>query len=243
MARQRASKGPKKASRKMKFIKAVCSFPDGDSRRLLVTGLSLGGAFVLSLRPPPFGTSLSMTIYPGQMPLPPIDSRVIGLRIDPVNIDRCGFEVVFTRLSDTVLSQLSTLIKQLEQKTARPNRERLCPQPNPRQHPRVAMQLEAAIHLPQEECPATVVDLSIAGALLRLEQKTTRFNQGDELQVSIIAPNTPEHLLLRARVVRMVAGSEPPEVGVVFTDINEMVQRRLEGLILEALTDEYELPP
>jgi PilZ domain. len=181
-----------------------------------------------------------MILYSGPTPLPAIDGRVIGLRIDPGNIDRCGFEAIFTQLSNAVLSQLSTLIEQLEQNIVQPHQEQLCPRPNSRQHPRVLTQLEAAIHLPQEIYRAKVTDLSIVGALLRLEQKTPSFNPGDELQVSIIAPNAPEHLSLRARVVRVVAGSEPPEVGVVFADINEIVQRRLEGLILDAFIEDYE---
>jgi hypothetical protein len=238
---QKATKKPKKSSRKRMFIETVCNFPGGDSRRLLVTGLSLGGAFVLSLRPPLFGTSFSMILYPGPTPLPAIDARVIGLRIDPTNIDRCGFEVVFTQVSDALLSQLATVIEQLDQNIIRPRREQLCPQPDRRQHPRVLTQLEAAIHLPHETTQAKVADLSIAGALLRLEQKATPFIPGDELQVSIIAPNAPEHLSLTARVVRVVAGDETAEVGVAFTDINEVVQRRLEGLILDAFIEEYEL--
>lgn len=54
MTRYRSTKDHAKASRKMHIIKAVCNFPNDDTRRLFVTSLSLGGAFILSLKTAPF---------------------------------------------------------------------------------------------------------------------------------------------------------------------------------------------
>jgi hypothetical protein len=96
------------------LAKAICTLKDGDKLRLFVSHLSLTGAFLLCKKPPRTDTVLRVVFYPEKMdPLPPLQVRVIGQRIDPANPEQTGFKVVFLKIDEEAMKQLIGVLDQL----------------------------------------------------------------------------------------------------------------------------------
>jgi hypothetical protein len=227
------------------LAKAICSFANGETRRLYLTSLSSKGAFILSLRPPSIRSTLSVTIYPQKLPpLPPLEARVIGLRIDPANAERSGFEVGFSYVNEEILDKLRTTITLLEKMNIKPLRPPRQAAHERRQEPRVPMDLSAVIHLPQHELQVQVVNLSMSGAMLgfRDQLRPPLLIPGAEISMSIVISSAPESIKLQAQIVRLTAEGEPVGVGVCFLEVSDLSARRIEGLILDEVVRSYAVP-
>jgi|GEM_PF-1882077 hypothetical protein len=217
--------------------KAVCSFPGEEPRRLFATSLTERGAFILCMRPPALGFTLTVDLFlPKRNPLSSAEARVIGVRIDPAIAELSGFEVVFTKMADSALEELSDALAGLEPiALVRPlgqgrNGHEL------RRHPRVETSVAGVINL-EEPLHVDVANLSISGALLALGEQPMpdSLQPGTEISLNLLLPDIPENLGVRAEVVRITGASEPLGIGVRFLDLDPLVELRLEGLIIGAL--------
>lgn len=223
--------------------RAICQHADGETRALHATRISLGGASLLSLRPPPVGEELTITFYPrGMAWLKPIRCRVIASRVDPSDAERSGFEVVFVKLDDETLDALENRISALEA------RRRPCFAPEGdgvsfgglerRRDPRVRGARKVIVSLPGREVPLTLANLSMTGARLTLDGRSWASLEllvGAQVGLSIIDPFASESVSLRAEVVRRSGSGEEPGFGVRFLDMDLATARRLESLILDLI--------
>lgn len=220
--------------------KVLCEMSNGSQIRLFATELTLGSAFILAMKPPPFGETINVTIYPiGLSPLPSIEARVISARIDPANAERSGFEIVFLHLDEIVLKKLSHAVSTIKEWLDCPKQRHLRAGAERRRHPRVPTDLNAYIEIEEGKSYAFQVEnISMSGAKLIYPENvpTSALGPGHEIELAIICGSIPEYIRLKAQVVRLTHKGEKPGVGVHFIDLDDISERRIEGLILEALT-------
>ena len=215
------------------LAKAVCGFPDGTAHRLYVTGLSLGGAAILALQPPPIGEVIEITLYGVRLgPLPPIRARVTRVQNDVASVERNGFEVSFLDLDDGLLDRLTcTLIALDAAHVALPHLA------ESRSAFRVVCQLEARIETPGKACPGVIMDLSVSGALVRvaadaLEAPPVR---GGELGLIVVEPEHHETLTIGACVAWTAIGPRQRLIGVQFDRREGEPLTKIRDLILDVL--------
>ncbi|MDD5309021.1 MAG: PilZ domain-containing protein [Deltaproteobacteria bacterium] len=213
----------------------VCVFADGETRTLYATGFSFVDAFIISVRPPPVGEIVTLTLCPKDLPpIPPIEARVMHARIDPSDVRRSGFGVMFTKVDDRHIEALENAIRAL----GLPSRTfaegaRL----ERRFHPRVATPYTAILSTPTGPFPMRVENLSISGALLVSDggDLPPMLDLGALIALDVVKPDAPETISLTAHVARLVFVGETPGLGVEFVEVNETAGKRIEGLILHAL--------
>ena len=222
--------------------RAICRHESGETRGLYATRISLGGASILSLRPPPVGEELTITFYPrGMAWLSPIRCRVIASRVDPANATRSGFDVVFVELDDAALDALENRIAALEAR----NRPCFAPEGDGvslllerRRDPRVAGARKVIVSLPGRQIPLTLTDLSMTGARIALDGRRWESMEiclGARIDLTIVDPFASDSVTLRAEVVRRMTGAEAPGFAVRFVDQDLASVERLEGLILDLI--------
>ncbi len=219
--------------------RADCVLPSGDSLCLLVSELSLGGAFIVSMKPPPLGTRIALMLLPeGHPPVGPIDARVIGLRLDPANAKRSGFELMFPDVDDATFEDLAVLVAKFEAPEAQPRLTQRG-QAEKRQFPRVTVDLSAHVRCPLGAFVARVKNLSMTGAMLVVDTgdpaSPALLSSAMEIELTIVSSSPPESIDVRAEVVRLGAGTGAAGVGVRFLDLDEVEARRLEGLMLQGI--------
>lgn len=211
-----------------------CALPDGTSRRLYASRVTRGGAFILAMRPPALGTVLTLHLeLAGHEPIEEqIEALVIGQRVDPGDAERTGFEVVFTRISKEARRLLGSVLDTMPSPALE-----LVPAPRhtpeQRREPRVATMLRGVLVLQPEPLTVEIVNLSLSGALLGLGAKACPLEPGDVAELSIVAPAIPETVNLQVRIVR--CSSDPPGLGVHFLTLDPQMERRIEGLLIDAL--------
>lgn len=219
------------------IAKVVCTFPGDEPRRLFATSLTPRGAFILCMKPPALGFTLKVEIFmPKRSPLPAAEARVIGVRLDPAMAELSGFEVVFTKMADRSVDELSDALAGLEPiPLVRPlgqarNGFEL------RRHPRVETSVAGVINL-DAPLHVQVANLSISGALLALSDAPPpdSLKLGAEISLNLLLPDIPENIAVRAVIVRFAAPLEPRGIGVRFVDLDPVAELRLEGLIIGAL--------
>ena len=217
--------------------RALCRLSPTDRRNLHATRLGLVGAFILSLRPPDVGSTLTIVFHPRgeDRPLPPMDAMVIGTRLDPGRPTRCGFEVLFPHLDDRMLDRLASVVQALEQQDLPTDRRRA--QPERRRHPRIRAELRGRLELPQGPVPFLLVNVSMGGALV-VPQRPLPPNTlplGGWLTITITSPGSQEPLSLRARVARHTQQDRHIGYGVEFMELDPDRANRLEELLMNAM--------
>ncbi len=220
--------------------RADCVLPSGDSLLLLVTELSLGGAFVVSMMPPSLGARMNLTLLPkGRAPVGPIDSRVIGLRLDPSDARRSGFELIFPAVDDPTFDDLADLVARFEvgEPHAQPAARR--EQGEKRQFPRVGVSLEAAVACACGSYPARIHNLSMTGAMVTLDPpdpaSAPPLGPTMSLELTIASRPASRSITLHAEVVRVGQGTGNLDIGLRFLHVRDSQSRRLEALILDAI--------
>ena len=100
----------------LRFLRATLHNPSRESTSLLISELSLGSAFVISTRPPPLFSRISLQIHaPGGCPLPALEAWVAGLQSDPDDQSKCGFELLFVDPDDEALDRIAWLVVDSDQ--------------------------------------------------------------------------------------------------------------------------------
>jgi hypothetical protein len=230
------------------LARAICESQNGDKSHLYVSDLSLEGAFVLSMKPPPIGEKLAVTLYPiGAPPLPTVDAPVIGVRIDPSDASRTGFEVVFSAVEENLSRQLMSILNAHD----RPNLASLRPpsirpqikeRAQFRVYPRVKVDFRAYVQLPSSKTVMMdVEDISMTGAMLRTinSHLPIGIEVGSQTSIDFLSSRPTEHISVYAQVVRLrQEADESVGASVKFLDMDDITGRRIEGLILDALTGE-----
>jgi len=221
--------------------KVVCNYLGGEEVKLLSTELTLEGAFILAMKPPPLGEIISVTIYPaGMEPLPTLVARVISTCIDPANAARSGFEIVFLHLDDIILRRLSQAVDLFGKRVVAPRQRPIRPGEERRQYPRVPADLKANVEFRSGMTDAlSVGNISMSGAKLVYRDRVVPavLTPGNEIVATFICGSIPESLVVKAKVVRKAGPDETPGVGICFIDLDDLSERRIEGLILEAITN------
>ncbi len=222
--------------------RAICQRASGEMLALHATRISLGGASILSLRPPPLGEELTITFYPrGMAWLRPIRCRVIASCVDPADATRSGFEVVFVDLDDDALDALQSRVAALEARSRpsfAPEGDRAPLIFERRRDPRVPGARKVIVRLPGREVPLTLADLSMTGARLALDGRSWEslgLALGARIGLTIIDPFAVESVEVEAAVVRRTSGLELPGFAVRFLELDLATAQRLEGLILDLI--------
>ncbi|MEI8255503.1 MAG: PilZ domain-containing protein [Deltaproteobacteria bacterium] len=223
----------------LRFLRAVCHLPNGQSPRLLVAGLSLGSVFVVSMRPPAIGSKVSIELQaPSGEFLPCIESWVAAVSMDPSDATRCGFELLYVDPDEDVLERLAELIViprnapdvQLSLGARNALERRL--------KPRVDVDMRAQLELPSGALSVRVRDLSMSGAgLLTSDEGLLALPIGTHGPMTMFS-SAPECVTVEVRVVRKHYSDEDVGVGVQFIEMADDAALRLEGLILEAVMAE-----
>jgi len=217
---------------------AVCHLDIDDSRRLHASSLGLEGAFLLSLRPPAVGTTMTIVFYPlgTHEPLLPIQAMVTSASMDPSRATRCGFEVLFLYLDDDQMDELSAVVRSLEQGGLCTDLVAHRQWPERRRDPRVPIDLMGVLKLAEGNVPIRVINMSMSGALMVLEspQSLQFLPLGGGLSFEI-QTSLGDALVLKAHVVRHASPDERVMIGVKFTDQGRGQRRRLEELLLFAM--------
>jgi hypothetical protein len=220
--------------------RAVCRFSGGQSLRLYLSDLTQYGAFILAMKLPTIGDRLTVTVYPaGSPPLPPIDAKVIGVRIDPADASRTGFEVVFSSLDEILCSRLAEAVDSIERWKPAQQKTKARTVSERRTYPRVKIDMQAYVKLPDgSSIGLKVLNISMSGAMLLFGDKPrpTSMSEGETIEVDFLSSEPPEHIEVKAKVARLSHLNELRGAGIHFIDLDESVARRIEGLILDALT-------
>ena len=218
---------------------AICRMSPTDCRRLHATRLGLVGAFVLSLRPPDVGSSLTIVFHPqgASRPLPPIEALVIGAYLDPARATHCGFEVLFPRLDDALLDRLAAVVYSLEQQKLPTDEGRHRRLSERRRHPRISTELRGVLELPEERVPFLLVNMSVGGALLVPERPLPppTLPLGSWFTITLTAPGVEQPLSLRARVAHHIQQDGRIWFGVEFMELDPDRANRLEELLMDAM--------
>ncbi len=216
---------------------ATCTLPSGESLHLIATHVSLGGAFIVSMVPPALGTSLLVSLYAhGGTAVAHLDARVMGVRLDPSDASKSGFEVLFPQLDDDQRARLGKLIGEMRHgeppvmgRVVRARREG-------REHPRVAVHLLAQVRADEGSYSAAVKNVSISGALLSIDQPDDapplQLAVGRRIRLLLISAPDDESIEIDAEVARLTAPPEPTGVGLRFLGLDEARARMLERLIV-----------
>jgi len=222
--------------------RAICMHRNGETRTLHATRISLGGASIRSLRPPPVGEELTITFFPrGMAWLRPIRCRVTASRVDPTDAGQSGFDVVFVELDDEALDSLQNRISAIEARKRpcfAPEGDEVALVMERRRDPRVAGARKVIVSVPGREVPLTLTNLSMTGARLALDGRTWESLQlqiGAKIGLTIIDPFATESVVLEAEVVRRTEGAELPGFGVRFLEMDLATAQHLEGLILDLI--------
>ncbi|MDJ0766067.1 MAG: PilZ domain-containing protein [Myxococcota bacterium] len=221
--------------------KVKCGFQNDGVRDLYATRISLVDMFVLSLRPPPVGTVFSVVLCPlGMQPLPAIQAVVVSAKLDPRDASNCGFEAVFTSLTDVLLEKLHQTLVALEIPCSPPAP---LPSPERRRDPRVHTRIEAHVDISGQHMSARVENLSMSGAFLRLKSKDIQalIQPGMIIDLNLLHESLPEYLSTQAEVVRRVTCEDGLGVGIRFVKMDGISSQRLEGLLLSVLSMEREV--
>ncbi|MBN1605739.1 MAG: PilZ domain-containing protein [Polyangiaceae bacterium] len=216
--------------------RALCQFPDGQSRVLYLTRLGSDSADILCAMPPPLGSPVSVIfeLERGD-PLLPISARVSSIVPDAVTGLVRAFTVVFAKMSSAALRALDGVAAdESPQETAVVARKR-----EHRRDRRVWIDapLVASVASAAGVRGAQVATLSLSGALVA-------FNASDDLHdlpagtavtLDIVLRSVPEVISVQARVVRRTGPSEPYGLGVRFVDLDRTTQARIEGVLMYVL--------
>lgn len=211
-----------------------CYEADGEMRRLYVTNLSLGGAFVLSMRPPTSGTQLTLTIrLDDGVVLTPLPAEVVYRRWDPQQSRGNGFGVQFGQLDTPVFKALSAVVDGWKPQdarggAARSGRER-------RADVRVRVNMSASLQAGEGTFQATVVDMSMSGALLAMLEEAD-LREAVPVALSFKPPASAERVDVRGKVVRVLEGHDRACVAVLFVDVSPAARAELEQLLVTVLS-------
>jgi hypothetical protein len=223
--------------------RTTCTLPDGEVLESYATHLSPTGAFILAMKPPPLRSRLTVQIHPpGLRPLPPLEARVVNVRIDPALADRTGFEVVFPRPDDHARHGLETAVARLDSWKLHDRRRHLRRSAERREYPRVFVDMKAHVLFPNGDTVILGVrDISMSGAFLALGKSRPSLGvvPGAELVLTILPTDVPECINVRARVARLGGAGEPAGFGVLFVEPDDTTERRIEGLILHAVIEDH----
>lgn len=224
------------------IARAVCDFGQGNPQRLYISELTPNGCFILAMKPPAMGQRITVTLYPLALPpLPAVEARVIGVRIDPSDASRTGFEIVFSSQNEDFYRKLVSSIESLAQLRPPTVKSEFRRGAERRIYPRVNLALKAHIDLPSGgTLSLNVQNISMSGAMLLLGNKPLPIDLaiGSQITMHILSSGPPEHIYVKAVVVRLSSTNELPIAGVKFIDVDETTGYRIEGLILDALTGE-----
>lgn len=235
-----AHEEPDSEPRAAVLARVTCELPDDDKRVLFLTELSLGGAFILAMQMPALGTLLLLRIFPRAMqPLRTLEARVISLRLDPGDPERCGFGVAFVEIDDLQLEELSSAIASLacQRRVAPRIVDRL--RAERRADPRLSTNLAAMVSIGDQVLPARVLNLSLNGAFVGLPGAATppELTRGAEITLDLLHQRAPDSLRIRATVIRRSSAAEPPGFGIRFCELDTSDLRRVEGMILASLVE------
>ena len=106
-----------------------------------------------------------------------------------------------------------------------------------RRDARVQVDLPAELRVEDELIPATVVDISMSGALLSARSAPKfRLQKDMRLTLRVWPPHVHTTTIIKARVVRATSEDNHHSIAVFFVDIEPAAQSGIERLLLDVLT-------
>ncbi len=219
-------------------VPVMCTFPDGETRMLVVADFSLSGLWIRSMRPPHVGTEVSLVFETSDnRPLPAVPAVVITARIDPKDARNSGFEVALPRLQERTLELLietfhelfNPLLETATHVQHTGNAEH-------RRAPRVDTELLARLVIGNVVYTVRTANLSMSGVLVG----------GADEQLESVPMGTPctlvfdpdrEHrgVRIEGEIVRRAALDGSFNVGVTFRRVDARAGNWLERHMLAAL--------
>jgi hypothetical protein len=215
--------------------KAICTFPDGTTRKLYATSFSTTDMFILSMQPIPVGTNLSVRLWPkGQPALPPLEVRVISTRLDPTDAANSGFVAYIWAIDDATRAAIARARENLglfeEGLGTRQGIER-------RASPRVETAIRTFVELGGLRVEVNMSNLSMTGAFLSLSTPPAiGLRIGLRMPLDILDESAPEVISVVAEIVRRVETGPNHGLGIRFVDLQKVVAARIEGLMLQVLS-------
>jgi hypothetical protein len=213
--------------------RALCQFPDGESRVLYLIRLGADSADILCTVPPPLGSPVSVIFeLEGSDPVLPISARVASIFPDVVTGLARAFTVVFAKMSSAALRALD----RVADSERPPDTAVVARKPEQRRDQRVWVDTPfvASVASATGVRGAQVATLSLSGALLAFSTSDdlTDLPAGTLLTLDIVLRSVPEVISVQARVVRRTGPSEPYGLGVRFVDLDRTTQARIEGVLM-----------
>ncbi len=215
------------------IAKAVCEFQKGNTRVLFATRYSLADVSVVAMRPPPIGTTFTLTLWPKGLPaLPPLTARVIATRLDPNDAKKSSFEAVFTQLNrekrEALMNSLSYLGLLYDAREKKEHAER-------RRNPRVWTDMDVSVNILDLTVEANLKNLGLSGALLVFKQTLpAEIKSGARMEIALTEDDSGDVLNMAAEIVHM-HGEDLPRTGVKFVNLDENTADRIETIILRIL--------
>ncbi len=219
---------------------ANCKFTDNETRTLFTTSLTLNNAFILSMVPPPVGTSFSLTLFIKGISLPPMNVQVVSTMLDPNDAGNSGFKVAFMDLNNNeIFEGLCSALTLLGLQFELPDEKQRCSEQ--RIYPRVWTSFNASIETPNINLCVKVANMSMSGALLTFDNVDlpSEIQEGKRISINITSDKIKEPVSLEAEVVRLIGQGDGRGAGIRFLEMDKSAMTQIEQLILGALGNFY----
>lgn len=211
---------------------AVCTFDSGETRRLLASDYSCEKIVVVTMRPPPLGASVLVSLENGEQTEPFLVAETVveETSYDPKDAMKCGFVAAVTELRGNRVQTESLLDVDDNDTNNQKRAER-------RSAARVRTKLEVLVSWPGKKLAGQMLNLSLTGALVSFGRNSLP----DEVEVGVLA-----HLRIVDRLcspapavkvefVRLIGMGTASSAGVRFIDVDETTLFHLESIMLETL--------
>jgi len=229
--------------------KALCKFPDGETRNLAATRFSSTEMFIVCMRPPPIGTKISVVLHPNDLyPLPEVVALVTTTLINPANARTNGFGANITTTDKNVIEAFKTALVSDDSLSGNenvPSEDTERPQLERRVDPRVLTDFEILLETAKSSYKTRAVNLSMSGAMLNFGEAGLPEDviPGSRIQLDVIDKRKPEYFSLKADVVRLInINGALTGIGVKFYDLDPLIASRIEGIILHEIYNFDENP-
>ncbi len=213
----------------------TCHFTDGERRLLVARGVTLAGAWVVSMRVPAVGTRLTVVFDPkGQKATLPIQALVTMARLDPARAEQCGFEIVFTHLDDGTLEALADVL-------ADTNADRDSVPTDPgverRTAPRIECDEPVVVELAGQRHVLVLRNLSMSGALITAGgRRLPTVWPGDACVVAFERRQADPQVRIPSMVARVVQHEGEPAIAIRFLEVDGTTASVLETRMLESIS-------
>lgn len=210
-----------------------CSFLDNAGRCLPARLRSLEEIFVITMQAPGLRDIVEISFYNDDRQIThQVEATVTDVSYHPSDVTLCGFTAMVTR-PETMFPYpppSANLTRVDVEKVNVPRGEIIVK----RRDPRVRTRVPAAVHLLGKNLSATILNLSMSGALLGFGRELIplEMSVGALFRLDAYDAHGDISLCAKAEVVRLIGVGRPTNAGIRFIDMDSDVRSCIEGIIL-----------